>query len=327
MTHTAAQSAPRWKIIAAFAAVYIIWGSTYLGIRFAIETLPPFLMAGTRFLIAGTILYTWRRLSGSVGPVRVHWRSAAIIGGLMLLGGNGGVTWGEQTVPSGLAALLVATVPIWIATLDALRPGGTRPSGMVIGGLLLGFLGIVLLVGPESLAGNGTLHLAGVLVILAGSLLWAIGSLYSKEAPLPEDPLLGIGMEMLMGGAWLWLAGTLTGEWSQLNPGAVSLRSGAALGYLTLAGSLVGFSAYVWLLRVVPPARAATYAYVNPVVAVVLGWALAGESLTPMTLVAAGVIILGVIITTTARGREAASAEPEAPPVLAQPAGVAPGDD
>ncbi len=327
MTQPVSENAPRWKIIAAFAAVYIIWGSTYLGIRFAIETLPPFLMAGTRFLIAGAILYAWRRLQGARQPVRLHWRSAAIIGGLMLLGGNGGVTWGEQTVPSGLAALLVATVPIWIAALDALRPGGTRPSGGVIAGLLLGFLGIALLVGPESLAGNGTLHLAGLLVIIAGSLSWATGSLYSKEAPLPEDPLQGIGMEMLMGGAWLWLVGTVTGEWARLDLGAVSLRSWGALAYLTLAGSLVGFSAYVWLLRVVPPARAATYAYVNPVVAVMLGWALAGESLGPMTLVAAAVIILGVIITTTARGRTVAAAEPEAPPILARPVGAVPGDD
>lgn len=309
MTHTAAQSAPRWKIIAAFAAVYIIWGSTYLGIRFAIETLPPFLMAGTRFLIAGTILYTWRRLSGSVGPVRVHWRSAAIIGGLMLLGGNGGVTWGEQHIASGLAALLVATVPIWIAALDWLRPGGTRPDGPVIAGLLLGFVGILLLVGPGNLGGGEGNYTLGTLAVLGAAFSWALGSLYSKRAPLPGDALQGIGMEMLAGGVWLWLAGTLAGEWGQLNLGAISLRSGLALAYLTLFGSLVGFTAYVWLLRVVSPARAATYAYVNPVVAVFLGWALAGEELTPLTLVAAAVIIAGVVITTTYRAQPRVAAE------------------
>lgn len=299
----------RWKIAAAFAAVYVIWGSTYLGIRFAIETIPPFLMAGTRFLIAGAMLYGWARMGGAPRPRRVHWRSAAIIGALLLLGGNGGVTWGEQHIASGLAALLVATVPIWIAALDWLRPGGTRPDAPVIAGLLLGFAGIVLLVGPGNLAGGGGSSLLGSLVVVGAAFTWALGSLYSKRAPLPGDALQGIGMEMLMGGALLWVAGTLTGEWGQLNLGAISLRSGLALAYLTLFGSLVGFTAYVWLLRTVPPAQAATYAYVNPVVAVFLGWALAGEALTPLTLAAAAIIIAGVVITTTFRTQPRVTAE------------------
>jgi len=299
----------RWKIAAAFAAIYIIWGSTYLGIRFAIETIPPFLMAGVRFLLAGAMLYGWARVRGAPRPLRVHWRSAAIIGALLLLGGNGGVTWGEQHIASGLAALLVATVPIWIAALDWLRPGGTRPDGPVIAGLLLGFVGILLLVGPGNLGGGEGNYMLGTLAVLGAAFSWALGSLYSKRAPLPGDALQGIGMEMLAGGVWLWLAGTLAGEWGQLNLGAISLRSGLALAYLTLFGSLVGFTAYVWLLRVVSPARAATYAYVNPVVAVFLGWALAGEELTPLTLVAAAVIIAGVVITTTYRAQPRVAAE------------------
>jgi len=299
----------RWKIAAAFAAIYIIWGSTYLGIRFAIETIPPFLMAGVRFLLAGAMLYGWARVRGAPRPLRVHWRSAAIIGALLLLGGNGGVTWGEQHIASGLAALLVATVPIWIAALDWLRPGGTRPDGPVIAGLLLGFVGILLLVGPGNLGGGEGNYTLGTLAVLGAAFSWALGSLYSKRAPLPGDALQGIGMEMLAGGVWLWLAGTLAGEWGQLNLGAISLRSGLALAYLTLFGSLVGFTAYVWLLRVVSPARAATYAYVNPVVAVFLGWALAGEELTPLTLVAAAVIIAGVVITTTYRAQPRVAAE------------------
>ncbi|NLH06057.1 MAG: EamA family transporter [Chloroflexi bacterium] len=294
---------------AAFAAIYIIWGSTYLGIRFAIETIPPFLMAGVRFLLAGAMLYGWARVRGAPRPLRVHWRSAAIIGALLLLGGNGGVTWGEQHIASGLAALLVATVPIWIAALDWLRPGGTRPDGPVIAGLLLGFVGILLLVGPGNLGGGEGNYTLGTLAVLGAAFSWALGSLYSKRAPLPGDALQGIGMEMLAGGVWLWLAGTLAGEWGQLNLGAISLRSGLALAYLTLFGSLVGFTAYVWLLRVVSPARAATYAYVNPVVAVFLGWALAGEELTPLTLVAAAVIIAGVVITTTYRAQPRVAAE------------------
>ncbi len=309
MTQHNSTAPSRWKIAAAFAAIYIIWGSTYLGIRFAIETIPPFLMAGVRFLLAGAMLYGWARVRGAPRPLRVHWRSAAIIGALLLLGGNGGVTWGEQTVPSGLAALLVATVPIWIATLDWLRPGGTRPDGPVIAGLLLGFVGILLLVGPGNLGGGEGNYTLGTLAVLGAAFSWALGSLYSKRAPLPGDALQGIGMEMLAGGVWLWLAGTLAGEWGQLNLGAISLRSGLALAYLTLFGSLVGFTAYVWLLRVVSPARAATYAYVNPVVAVFLGWALAGEELTPLTLVAAAVIIAGVVITTTYRAQPRVAAE------------------
>ncbi|MGB4675250.1 MAG: EamA family transporter, partial [Aggregatilineales bacterium] len=218
-------------------------------------------------------------------------------------------TWGEQHIASGLAALLVATVPIWIAALDWLRPGGTRPDGPVIAGLLLGFVGILLLVGPGNLGGGEGNYTLGTLAVLGAAFSWALGSLYSKRAPLPGDALQGIGMEMLAGGVWLWLAGTLAGEWGQLNLGAISLRSGLALAYLTLFGSLVGFTAYVWLLRVVSPARAATYAYVNPVVAVFLGWALAGEELTPLTLVAAAVIIAGVVITTTYRAQPRVAAE------------------
>lgn len=309
MTQHNSTAPSRWKIAAAFAAIYIIWGSTYLGIRFAIETISPFLMAGVRFLLAGAMLYGWARVRGAPRPLRVHWRSAAIIGALLLLGGNGGVTWGEQHIASGLAALLVATVPIWIAALDWLRPGGTRPDGPVIAGLLLGFVGILLLVGPGNLGGGEGNYTLGTLAVLGAAFSWALGSLYSKRAPLPGDALQGIGMEMLAGGVWLWLAGTLAGEWGQLNLGAISLRSGLALAYLTLFGSLVGFTAYVWLLRVVSPARAATYAYVNPVVAVFLGWALAGEELTPLTLVAAAVIIAGVVITTTYRAQPRVAAE------------------
>lgn len=292
----------RASVMAAFAAVYLIWGSTYLGIRFAIETLPPFLMAGARFTIAGSLMYAALRLRGAPRPARVHWRSAAVIGGLMLLGGNGGVTWAEQYVPSGIAALMIATVPLWIVLLDWLRPGGDRPASPVIVGLALGFAGLMLLVGPGELAGSGRINLLGAGALVFAALLWSIGSLYSRRAPLPtEVPLQGTAMEMLVGGLLLVGLGTATGEWARLDLSAVSLRSVLALLYLIAFGSWIGFSAYVWLLKVTAPARAATYAYVNPVVAVFLGWLLADEPLTIRTLLAAAIIISAVVIITSYR--------------------------
>lgn len=323
MTKMLSRSAPSpWLVIAAFAAIYLIWGSTYLAIRFAIETMPPLIMAGVRFLIAGGLLYGWTRLRGTPRPTGTNWRAAALIGALLLLGGNGAVTWAEQWVPSGLAALLIATEPLWIVLLIWLR-GGDRPTAGVAGGLVLGLIGIALLVGPGELLGGSHLDPVGAGAILLASVSWAAGSLYAQRAPMPATPLLGTGMEMLIGGALLLLAGLATGEGAQLHLEALSLRSGLALGYLIVFGSIVAFSAYVWLLRVVPPARAATYAYVNPVVAVFLGWALAGEVITPLTLVAAAVIVIAValIVMQQARGSsrpsvEAIPAPPEAEPLV-----------
>jgi drug/metabolite transporter (DMT)-like permease len=292
---------PRARLLAAFAAVYLIWGSTYLAIRLAIETLPPFTMAAVRFLIAGTLLYSWLRLHKTAPPTRIHWRSAAVVGGLMLMGGNGGVTWAEQRVPSGLAALLIATVPVWMVILEALRPGGTRPTRRIGVGLALGLAGIALLIGPVNLAGGERVDPLGAGVLLLAALSWAGGSLYSRRAPLPAVPLLGTAMEMLAGGALLLLASGLTGEWGRLDVAAVSSRSLLALGYLVIFGSLLGFTAYVWLLRNTTPARASTYAYVNPMVAVFLGWAFAGESLTWQMLLAAAVIVAAVVLINTSR--------------------------
>ena len=292
----------RLRLVLAFAAVYIIWGSTYLAIRVAIDTLPPFLMAGVRFVIAGGLLYGWARWRGAPRPVRVNWLAAAIVGGLMLLGGNGGVVWAELRVPSGLTAVLIATVPLWIAILEWAQGGG-RPGGRVAVGLLMGLAGIGLLVGPGELAGAGAIDPLGAAVLLFASLSWAAGSLYSRRARLPSSPLLSTAMEMLAGGLFLLLAGLLAGQAVDLDPAAISLRSVAALGYLIVFGSLVAFTAYIWLLRVTLPAHAATYAYVNPVVAVLLGWALGGEALTARTLLAAAVIIGAVVIITASQPR------------------------
>ena len=292
----------RAQVLLAFGAVYVIWGSTYLAIRYAIETLPPFLMAGVRFLMAGAILYAWSVTRSARKPTGAEWGAAAVVGALLLLGGNGAVVWAEQTVPSGIAALLVAITPCWIVLLDWLWHRGDRPGWLTWSGLVLGVIGIVLLVGPESLRGEGTVPLAGVAVLMLGSLSWAIGSIYSKRAPTAPGALLSTGMQMLCGGSLLITAGIVTGEVGRLDVSAISLRSVLALLYLLIFGALVGYSAYVWLLRVARPARVATYAYVNPLVAVILGWAVAGEELTVRMGVSAVVIVAGVAMITIDSG-------------------------
>ena len=295
----------RAEILLAFAAIYVIWGSTYLAIRFAIETLPPFLMAASRFLVAGPLLYAWARWRGAARPSPGHWRAAAVVGALLLLGGNGAVVWAEQRVPSGVTALLVAMVPLWMVLLDWLRPGGVRPTVAVFSGVALGLAGLVLLVGPEQILGGEHVDHAGALALAFGCLTWSIGSVYSRHAPLPASPQLATAMEMVAGGALLLVASLARGEWQQLDAQAISLRSLAALAYLVVFGSLVALTAYVWLLRQTTPARVSTYAYVNPVVAMLLGWALAGEPLTARTLLAAAVIVGGVVLITRSKVRSA----------------------
>jgi drug/metabolite transporter (DMT)-like permease len=296
-----AEQAARAKVIAAFAAVYIVWGSTYLAILFAIETLPPFLMAGARFLTAGSLLFAWSWRKRERQPVAADWRAAAIIGALLLLGGNGAVSWAEQYIASSIAALLIAVTPLWMVLLDWLWNGTRRPGPAVFVGLALGFGGLVLLMDPGEITGAGDIHLPGALAVLGGSLSWSIGSMYSKRVSLPRGGMLGVGMQMLCGGALLVILGVLVGEPAQLDPGAVSARSWLALLYLIVFGSIIGYGAFMWLLQVVSAARVATYAYVNPLVAVMLGWAFAGEALTLRMMVAAGIIVLGVAVITSGR--------------------------
>lgn len=299
------------QVILAFAAVYIIWGSTYLAIRYAVETIPPFLMGGARFLLAGTFLYAWLRLRGTPAPKRSHWKGASVVGFLMLVGGNGGVVWAEQYVPSGLTALLVATVPLWLVVLDWLQPGGTAPGGRVISGLLLGMMGIVLLIGPGNVSDGNRVDTLGATVLVMASLSWAIGSLYSRKADLPSSSLLATAMEMLAGGAFLILLALATGEAGRLDLSQVSIASAISLVYLVLFGSLIGFTAYIWLLKVTTPSRVGTYAFVNPVVAVVLGWLVAGEALSVQTVIAAAVIVASVAIIILQRSQGSKSATPK----------------
>lgn len=288
-------------IWAALLSVYIVWGSTYLAIRFAVETIPPFLMAGARFLVAGAIMYLWRILSGDRPGTLRQWRSAAVIGLLLLLGGNGLVSWAEQHIVSGVAALLVGTVPLWIVLIDAVL-GHRMPRLLVILGVLVGFGGIALLVGPWQ--ETNQVDIFGALAVIVGASLWAGGSIYSRSADLPASPLLGTGMEMLCGAAGLVIAGTLMGEWSHLDLAAVSLESAAGLGYLIVFGSLVGFASYTWLLRNAPTPLVATYAYVNPLVAVLLGALLANEVLNARVITATLVIIGSVVLITRTQVRK-----------------------
>ena len=293
----------RGRLLAAFAAVYIIWGSTYLAIRFAVETLPPLLMAGARFTIAGLILLLWSRtVQRAERPSRSDWHTGLASGALLLLGGNGAVVWAETRVPSGIAALLVAVVPLWMVLLDWLRPGGRRPAAPVFAGLALGLVGLGLLVGPDALhGGGGAVSTIGAVVLIAGSLSWAVGSLYIKQAPRPTTSINGSGTQMFAGGLCLLVAGTLVGELAQLDFAHVSERSVLGFLYLVVFGSLIGFTAYLYMLAHTTAARASTYAYVNPVVAVILGWAFAHEPLTMRTILSAAVILAGVVIITVAR--------------------------
>lgn len=298
MTETKTARPRKALLLAAFAAVYLAWGSTYAAIRIAIDTMPPLLMAGARFLLAGTLLYAIMRLRGEPAPERRHWRNTALIGMLLLMLGNGGVTMAERTVPTAIVALLVAMVPMWMVLLEWLRPGGTRPTGRTILGLVIGFAGIVLLVGPGSLAGGERVDPLGAGIVTVGALAWAFGSIWSRSAVLPKNALVATGMEMVWGGFWLLLAGTVRGELGVLDPSAFTTASVLAFLYLVVVGSLVGFSAYIWLLGVSTPARVSTYAYVNPVVAVLLGWAMLDEPLSGRVIVAAAVIVAAVAVIT-----------------------------
>jgi len=297
-------------LIAAFAAVYVFWGSTYLAIKYAIETLPPFIMAGSRFMFAGGVLFLLALGSKDFEmPTWKHWRTSLIVGTLLLLGGNGGVVYAEKYISSSLAALLVATEPFWIVILSWLWLNQGRPSRRVVFGLLVGFAGVAMLVAGEgashggSSGGSGEWYqtVATVAIILA-ALSWAVGSMYGLKAPVPKSSLLTAGMQMLSGGLVLMIASVPKGEWSTFEISSVSANSWFALAYLVVFGSLIGFTAYSWLLKNAQPSMVSTYAYVNPVIAVLLGWGIAGESLTGSMLLGAALVVASVILVTTQKG-------------------------
>jgi len=284
------------KIWLALLALYIVWGSTYLGIKVAIETIPPFFHAGIRFLISGIILVVWQRAAGQSMPTRRQWMSTAIIGILLLLGGNGLVAWAEQFIPSGIAALIIGSSPMFLVLAEALRPGGVKPNWQAIVGLLIGFTGIFILVGPSNISGSATkINPFGVAALLSACLFWATGSIYSKNADLPKSSLMTTGAQMVTGSVGLFIVSLLTGELSKWDPAGVSMRSIYGLTYLIFVGSLIGFASYGWLLQNAPISLVATYAYINPIVAVLLGSWLGSEKLEPHIWLATAVIIGSVM--------------------------------
>jgi drug/metabolite transporter (DMT)-like permease len=289
-------------LIVAFAAIYVLWGSTYLAIKYVIETLPPFISAGARFSLAGATLFIVGRFSKDYKkPTLRQWRASAVVGTLLFLGGNGGVVIAEHHITSGLAALLVATEPFWVVLLSWLWLKGARPDWRVALGLLIGFAGVYLLIGGNGAVqvGSEINQLFGMILVIAAGLCWATGSIYGVRAPASKSPILASGMQMLAGGSAQLLVGTLMGEWAGFEISAVSRNSWFALVYLLIFGSLIAFTAYSWLLKNARPAMVATYAYVNPVIAVILGWAIAGESFTGRTLLGAGVIVGSVVMITS----------------------------
>ena len=291
------------KVILALTAVYVVWGSTYLAIRFAVETIPPFFMAGVRFFIAGAVLYAWLRMRGAPPPTPTHWKSMSIIGILLIGGGNGAVSWAEQTVPSGLTALIIALVPLLFVTIEWMQTR-ERPTAKVLIGLLLGFIGMIVLIDPARITEGGHVDPIGTTVIAVGTLAWAAGSMYSRTAEHPTRPLLGTAMQMLAGAALLLIVSAFSGELFGISFSAMSRASLISLGYLIVFGSLIAFTAYIWLLRAAPPAQVSTYAYVNPIIAVFLGWLLADELLNMRIVIATVIIVAAVAIITVARNRK-----------------------
>lgn len=285
----------RWLVISAFTAVYIIWGSTYLGIKYALETIPPFLMSGMRFLIAGIILYLWSYFKNEPIPQTIHWKNSVIIGALLLLCGNGMLVWAEQYIDSGMAALLITLEPIWIVLLLWVS-SKKDPSFIILSGVIIGIAGMAILIDPTALSGAKGIDLRGVIGVSFSTLAWAIGSLYSVKAKLPSSSIQSTGMQMVAGGLMLIIAGTATGEWSEIDFNALSTKSLLAFTYLLVFGSLIGYTSYSFLLKNAHPNHVSTYAYVNPVIAVFLGWAFANEIINMQTLIASVLLIGAVVI-------------------------------
>lgn len=323
---SSSRPAPLGLLILAFAAVYVIWGSTYLAIRWSVESMPPFLMAGSRFFLAGLILLAILRWFDNTPTTWPQWRAAAIVGTLLLLGGNGLVCWAEQTVPSGIAGLLIATAPLWFAMLEWLVFRGPRPSAAVFAGIAIGLFGMYLLLDPAP-GSDRAFDMRGAAALLFACFSWALGSLYSRRAPRPQSPLIATAMQMLTGGAAVIIVSYFAGDWRRLDLAAITPRAWLSWIYLLVAGSIVAFSAYVWLLRVCAPSIVSTYAFVNPIIAIGLGWLVGETPVTPRTALAMGVVLLGVIAITLKPSRSTPASPapprpaPQSPPL--PPAAIA----
>ena len=285
------------RLVLAFFAIYVVWGSTYLAIQVAVETIPPLATAGVRHLVAGLVLFGWAK-AWRARVTWTEWRASLVVAVLFFLIGHGTLHWAEQIVPSGIAALLVATEPVWIAMLMP-APGGSRWSTRIVLGLAAGLIGVALLVPREAFTagwGQGSPQLWGAGAILIGALSWAVGVRYAATAPLPADPFVRAATTLLWGALLLLTASAGTGELSRFDVEAVSLHSLLGLGYLILFGSVIAFSAYTWLLERCSATLVSTHTYVNPVIAVLLGWFFAGEAVTPRVLGATGLILSAVLL-------------------------------
>ena len=300
-----ASAPPLRAYVLAFTTIYLVWGSTYLAIRVAVESMPPFAMAATRFLSAGAIFLLFLRWRGAGRLSAAQWKHAAVTGFFLLLGGNGLVSWAEQYIASGMTALIIGTGPLFVALVEWAWPGGHRPSLWTSAAMLLGFAGVAWLAAPWDAAASESTRMGAVLAILIACLSWAIGSIYGRQVSQPAEPFTVAAAQMLAGGAWLALVATARGEFASWDFAATTMRSWAAFAYLLFAGSLAGYSAFVWLMRHSTPTRTATFAYVNPVVAVFLGWLLLDEPITGRTLAASALIVASVVAITWPRARTA----------------------
>jgi drug/metabolite transporter (DMT)-like permease len=298
-------------LVAGFASIYIIWGSTYIAIKFAVETLPPYLMAGTRFLTAGALLWIALALRGAAPrPTWRQFRAAAFIGMILLAGSNGFVTWSEQWAPSAIAALIIGTVPLWMVLLDWMLNRRSTPSLHVFLGLAVGFSGVALLT-SQNMQGEQAVAVWPIAGLLFACVLWAYGSLRSRRVDQGASLMVASAMQMVGGGACMIVLGTIFGEWGRVDIDAVTAKSVLSWSYLIVFGSLIGFTSYVWLLRHASPTAVSTYAYVNPIVAVFLGWSLGNEPITAMTLLA-GTMIVGAVVLMTRRSRALPAPKPGA---------------
>lgn len=300
-------------VLLSFAAVYFLWGSTFFAIRIGIESFPPLLLAGLRHLSVGVVFFPLFRRITRERPTAAQWRTALVTGVTLLLLGNGTVSWAEKTIPSGIAALLVATVSLWMVLLDWVRPGGKRPGPRVMAGFLLGFAGMFLLVGPKHLGGAERINPLATIAVILASLAWAFGSIYARHRPVPNSALLGVAMQTLAGGSALILSSVITGELRGFHLSATTTRSWLALIYLAVFGSGIGLSAYAYILKHSTASRVATYAFVNPVVALFLGWAFASEPLSLRTFMASGIILAAVLLVITARKSTSPAAQDTLP--------------
>jgi drug/metabolite transporter (DMT)-like permease len=300
----------RWHTLLAFSVIYFVWGSTFLCIRIGVQEVPPFLLAALRFTVAGLALYLWMLATGAASPRLREWLGATILGAIMFLVDYGCLFWAEQRVPSGIAAVILATIPIFITILEILFLRTLRLTLRLAAGLVVGIIGVAVLMSPGHALGEAPLNRAGAVALLVASLGWSAGTILTRKLSLPTSKGMSSALQMLTGGVQLFLLALVSGETSRFHPSQVSWQAWFALAYLIVFGSLIGFTAYVWLLHYQSPTKVGTYAYVNPVVAVILGYFFAGESIGPRTAAGTLLVLISVITVSLASGKSRRAAIP-----------------